>query len=63
VLGVETGASRERLEAAYLGLVERYDPAKVIPLGADFVVLAVSKLAEITAAFERARSLGPEATG
>jgi DnaJ-domain-containing protein 1 len=58
LLGVEPGASRERLEAAYLAAVERYDPAKVIPLGAEFVSLAIRKLAELTDAFEKTRASG-----
>jgi len=54
VLGIDAATSRARLDAAYLALVERYDPAKVADLGADFVALAVRKLAEVTAAFETA---------
>ncbi len=55
-LGVEAGASLERLEAAYLAAVERYAPAKLAPLGAEFVALAVRKLAALTEAFEEARA-------
>jgi len=54
VLGIDAATTRARLDAAYLALVERYDPAKVADLGADFVALAVRKLAEVTAAFETA---------
>jgi DnaJ-domain-containing protein 1 len=55
VLGIDAGASRARLEAAYLQLVERYNPAKVEDLGTEFTSLAVRKLAEVTAAFETVR--------
>jgi len=55
VLGVEPGAPIERIDAAYLALVERYDPAKVLAVGAEFVALTVHKLADLTAAFERLR--------
>ncbi|HVO26600.1 MAG TPA: TerB family tellurite resistance protein [Candidatus Margulisiibacteriota bacterium] len=52
VLGIDATASRSHLDAAYLGLVERYNPVKVAGLGAEFAALAVRKLVEATAAFE-----------
>jgi uncharacterized tellurite resistance protein B-like protein len=52
VLGVDAAATRALLDAAYLGLVDRYNPAKVAGLGAEFAALAVRRLAEVTAAFE-----------
>jgi DnaJ-domain-containing protein 1 len=63
LLGVDAEASDEHLDAAYLALVDRYNPSKVGDLGPEFAVMAVRKLAEITGAFEtireyRARSAG-----
>jgi len=55
-LSLEAGAGRARVDAAYLGLVQRYNPAKVIELGPEFAALAVHRLADITAAFETARA-------
>jgi DnaJ-domain-containing protein 1 len=55
VLGVGAGTSRVYLDAAYLRLIERYNPAKVEDLGAELTALAVRKLAEATAAFETVR--------
>jgi DnaJ-domain-containing protein 1 len=55
-LGLACGASRAEIEAAYLSLVERYDPGKLAPLGADFVKLAVRELAALTESFERAHA-------
>ena len=52
VLGIDPGASRAHLDATYLALVERYNPAKVADLGAEFAALAVRRLAEVTAAFD-----------
>jgi len=52
MLGVAAGASHAEVEAAYAGLVARYDPAKVVALGGDFAALAVHKLYGITRAFE-----------
>jgi uncharacterized tellurite resistance protein B-like protein len=52
VLGIDAAASRSHLDAAYLGLIERYNPVKVAGLGAEFAALAVRKLVEATAAFE-----------
>ena len=52
VLGIDAATSRAHLDAAYLGLVERYNPVKVAGLGAEFAALAVRKLVEATAAFE-----------
>jgi DnaJ-domain-containing protein 1 len=50
--GLGADATRAEIDAAYLALVERYDPAKVVPLGAEFVVLAVQKLAALTSLYE-----------
>jgi uncharacterized tellurite resistance protein B-like protein len=52
VLGIDAATSRAHVDAAYLGLVERYNPVKVAGLGAEFAALAVRKLVEATAAFE-----------
>ena len=52
ILGIDTAASRAHVDAAYLSLVERYNPAKVAGLGAEFAALAVRRLGEATAAFE-----------
>jgi uncharacterized tellurite resistance protein B-like protein len=53
LLGLHAGATAEDATTAYLQLVERYDPLKVAPLGVEFVVLAVRRLADVTAAYER----------
>ena len=52
VLGIDAAASRAGVDAAYLELVERYNPSKVADLGAEFAALAVRRLAEATSAFE-----------
>lgn len=52
VLGLEPGAGRSRIEAAFLDRVQRYDPAKVGELGPEFAALAVRRLAAITDAYE-----------
>ncbi len=54
VLGLEPGASRLRIDASYLQLVQRYDPARVGGLGPEFAALAVRRLATITDAYEAA---------
>jgi uncharacterized tellurite resistance protein B-like protein len=54
VLGLEPGAGRSRIDATYLDLVQRYDPARVADLGPEFAVLAVRRLAAITDAYEAA---------
>ena len=54
-LDLGAAANRAEIDAAYLRLVERYDPAKVAPLGADFAALAVRKLAALTELYEVAR--------
>jgi DnaJ-domain-containing protein 1 len=54
VLGLEPGAGRARIEAAFLDLVQRYDPAKVADLGPEFAALAVRRLAKIADAYETA---------
>jgi len=53
-LGLVAGASRAQVDAAYLALVERFDPSRVVDLGPEFVVLAVRKLSRLTAAYEAA---------
>jgi DnaJ-domain-containing protein 1 len=55
VLGLEPGASRARIDTAYLDLVQRYDPGRVSELGPEFAALAVRRLATITDAYEVAR--------
>lgn len=52
VLGVDGEVSRDALDAAYLAIVARYDPAGVAAMGPEFVALAVRKLADATAAWE-----------
>lgn len=52
ILGVEADASPARVHAAYLALLNRYNPAKVASLDVGFTLLAVRKLAEVTAAFK-----------
>jgi DnaJ-domain-containing protein 1 len=54
VLGLHAPAGRADLDASYRRLVERYDPARVIELGPDFVALAVRKLGEVTDAYQLA---------
>lgn len=54
-LGLGETATRAQIDAAYLGAVERYDPAKVVPLGPEFVLLAVQKLAALSELYEIAR--------
>jgi hypothetical protein len=49
-------AADGRIDAAYLELVECYNPAKVVGFGMEFVALAVRKLAEVTVAFETVRA-------
>jgi DnaJ-domain-containing protein 1 len=56
VLGLEPGASRSALDTKYLDLVQRYDPARVSDLGAEFAALAVRRLAAITDAYEAAHA-------
>lgn len=55
-LGLSCDATRSEVEAAYLQLVERHDPARLAPFGADFVSLAVRELSAITESYERARA-------
>ncbi|HXJ33443.1 MAG TPA: TerB family tellurite resistance protein [Candidatus Eisenbacteria bacterium] len=54
-LGLGTASNATDVDAAYLRLVEQFDPTKVAPLGADFVVLAVHKLAALTELYGAAR--------
>ena len=55
VLGIDLGVSRAQLNAAYLGLVNRFDPSKFAERGGEFTIFAVRRLAEATAAFETVR--------
>ena len=52
VLGVGPEASREEIDAAYVAAASRYNPVAVSAMGADFVALAVRRLADATAAWE-----------
>ena len=56
ILGLAAGAGREQIDAAYLELVDRYNPGHVVALGPEFVVLATRKLNVITNAYEIAVS-------
>ena len=64
LLGIGPRTDKRALDAAYLTLVERYDPARVIAFGPEFVVLAVRRLSDVTAAYEAlletGRELAPE---
>lgn len=62
VLGLQPGADRSEIDAAYLDLVERFSPAHVIGLGPEFVVLAIRKLNYLTKAYEAAVSPGRSET-
>jgi hypothetical protein len=55
-LGLGEDASSSDVAAAYLALVERYDPVRLAPLGADFVALAVREIGALTEVYERART-------
>ena len=59
LLGVGPKASREDVDAAYLRLVSFYDPAKVIDLGPEFVVLSVRRLGQATTAYQIALGAVP----
>lgn len=52
MLGVGPHATREDVDAAYLRLVSFYDPAKVMDLGPEFVVLSVRRLGQATTAYQ-----------
>lgn len=54
-LGLAPTAGSAEVDAAFLRFVERYDPVKVAPLGADFAALAVRKLAVLSDVYEIAR--------
>lgn len=54
MLGLAPGCSRAQIDAAYLELVDRYQPGHVLNLGPEFVVLAVRKLGKATSAYEAA---------
>ncbi len=54
MLGLAPGSSRAQIDAAYLELVDRYQPGHVLNLGPEFVVLAVRKLGKATIAYEAA---------
>ena len=55
-LGLPVDATLAEVDAAYLQLVDRYDPGRLAPMGADFVRLAVLELAALTESYERARA-------
>jgi uncharacterized tellurite resistance protein B-like protein len=55
-LGLGAAANPAEVDAAYLRFVEQYDPMRVAPLGADFVALAVRKLAALTELYTTARA-------
>ena len=59
MLGVGPHATREDVDAAYLRLVSFYDPAKVIDLGPEFVVLSVRRLGQATTAYQIAVNAAP----
>jgi|GEM_PF-3354330 len=52
LLGVGPTATRADVDAAYLRLVAFYDPAKVMDLGPEFVVLSVRRLGQATTAYQ-----------
>jgi hypothetical protein len=56
---VSPGAPRDVVDAAYLALVERWDPRAVAPMGAEFVALAVRKIAAATRAWEAVTAASP----
>lgn len=51
VLGVNPGASKEQIQAAYKDAVKKYHPDKVSHLGPEFRKLANEKFVEIQAAY------------
>jgi len=53
-LGLAPDATRAALDAAYLRLAARYDPARMAALGAEFVVLTVRRLAHLADLYEEA---------
>jgi hypothetical protein len=55
LLGIAPSDSLEQADAAYAGLVRRYNPATVLELGTEFAVLAVKKRNAATAAYEAVR--------
>ena len=59
LLGVGPTATREEVDAAYLRLVAFYDPAKVMDLGPEFVVLSVRRLGQATTAYQIAVNAVP----
>jgi uncharacterized tellurite resistance protein B-like protein len=56
ILGVPSGSDAATVDAAYLAIIERYNPAKLFDLGTDFAALAIRRLARTTAAFETIRA-------
>jgi hypothetical protein len=52
VLGVERGASIERIKAAYRELANQYHPDKVMHLGEEFKILAERRFKEIQKAYQ-----------
>lgn len=59
LLGVGPHATRDDVDAAFLRLVAFYDPAKVMDLGPEFVVLAVRRLGQATTAYQIAAGAVP----
>jgi len=51
-MGIEPAAGVDELNARYFDLVRTFDPAKMIDLGPEFVVLAVHRLSDVTAAYQ-----------
>ncbi len=53
VLGLEKGAGREEIQAAYREAVQKYHPDKVSHLGDEFQQLAKQKFVEIQDAYDQ----------
>jgi DnaJ-domain-containing protein 1 len=56
ILGVEPGASKEEIKAAYHSLAAKYHPDKVQHLGKEFQELAERRFKEIQQAYEHLSS-------
>ena len=52
VLGISRGASREEIKKAYLSMIVKYHPDKVVHLGAEFQQIAKDKTQTIIRAYE-----------
>jgi peroxiredoxin len=55
LLGIGRDATRAELDAAYAAKSATYDPARVAPLGEEFVNVAVRRRAELAAAYASLR--------